>query len=181
MHCSTKNIVQALYRASQAGVEIDLIVRGICALRPGIRGVSDNIRVRSIVGRFLEHSRIYYFGNAGDEEIYIGSADWMPRNLYERVEVLVPLRDELLRERVRSEILDAYLADNRKSRILLRDATYIRAWQPIRGTRNRKPPVGLAAFSAQDFMISLAEGKQPAVLPATVATGKRKALAGKER
>src|SRR5882672_2556216 len=168
-----KNMVQALYRASQAGVEIDLIVRGICALRPGVRGLSDRIRVRSIVGRFLEHSRIYYFGNGGEEEIYIGSADWMPRNLYERVEVLVPLRDEFLRERVRREILDAYLADNRKARILLRDATYIRAWQPLQGTRNRKPPVGAAAFSAQDFLINLAEGKQPAVLPIPVRTGKR--------
>jgi polyphosphate kinase len=157
-----KNIVQALYRASQAGVEIDLIVRGICSLRPGVRGVSDHIRVRSIVGRFLEHSRIYYFGNGGEEEIYIGSADWMPRNLYERVEVLVPLRDEFLRERVRREILDVYLADNRKARILLRDATYIRAWQPIHGKRNRKPPTGAAAFSAQDYLIAVAEGKQPA-------------------
>src|SRR5438874_5125898 len=145
-----KNIVQALYRASQAGVEINLIVRGICALRPGVRGVSENIRVRSIVGRFLEHSRIYYFANGGDEEIYIGSADWMPRNLYERVEVLVPLRDEMLRQRVRHEILDAYLADNRKARILLKDATYIRAWQPVRGTRTRRQPTGAAAFSAQD-------------------------------
>ena len=157
-----KNVVQALYRASQAGVEIDLIVRGICALRPGVRGVSDRIRVRSIVGRFLEHSRIYYFANGGEEEIYIGSADWMPRNLYERVEVLVPLRDEFLRERVRREILDAYLADNRKARILLPDATYIRAWQPMHGKRNRKPPTGAAAFSAQDFLIGVAEGKQPA-------------------
>ena len=118
--------------------EIDLIVRGICALRPGVRGVSDNIRVRSIVGRFLEHSRIFYFANGGEEEIYMGSADWMPRNLYERVEVLVPLRDEMLRERVRHEILDAYLADNRKARILLKDATYIRAWQPA--ARRAKSP-----------------------------------------
>lgn len=176
-----KNIVQALYRASQAGVEIDLIVRGICALRPGIRGVSDRIRVRSIVGRFLEHSRIYYFANAGEEEIYIGSADWMPRNLYERVEVLVPLRDEFLRERVRHEILDAYLADNRKARILLPDATYIRAWQPLRGKRNRKPPIGAAAFNSQDFLISIAEGKQPAALPSPVRAGKRKSPVGKER
>jgi len=176
-----KTIVQALYRASQAGVKIDLIVRGICALRPGVRGVSDNIRVRSIVGRFLEHSRIFYFANGGEEEIYMGSADWMPRNLYERVEVLVPLRDEMLRERVRHEILDAYLADNRKARILLKDATYIRAWQPVHGARNRRPPTGAAAFSAQDFLIGVAEGKSPAVLPAPVSVRKSRVVAEKER
>src|SRR5271154_3316718 len=177
-----KNMVQALYRASQAGVEIDLIVRGICALRPGVRGLSDRIRVRSIVGRFLEHSRIYYFGNGGEEEIFIGSADLMPRNLYERVEVLVPLRDEFLRERVHREILDVYLADNRKARILLRDATYIPAWQPIHGKRNRKPPAGAAAFSAHDYLISVAEGKQPAgfALPPAPAA-KRKAPLGRVR
>jgi polyphosphate kinase len=176
-----KSVVQALYRASQAGVEIDLIVRGICALRPGVRGLSDRIRVRSIVGRFLEHSRIYYFANGGDEEIYMGSADWMPRNLYERVEVLVPLRDELLRDRVRHEILDAYLADNLKARILLRDATYIRAWQSPLGKHKTKPPVGAAAFSAQDFLISLAEGKPAATLPPAAAPRKHKVLVGKER
>jgi polyphosphate kinase len=175
-----KSVVQALYRASQAGVEIDLIVRGICALRPGVKGVSDRIRVRSIVGRFLEHSRIYYFANGGDEEIYMGSADWMPRNLYERVEVLVPLRDEVLRDRVRHEILDAYLADNRKARILLRDATYIRAWQSP-GKHKTKPPVGAAAFSAQDFLISLAEGKQAATLPPLPAPRKHRVIVGKER
>jgi len=178
-----KKIVQALYRASQAGAQIDLIVRGICALRPGVRGVSDNIRVRSVVGRFLEHSRIYYFANGGDEEIYIGSADWMPRNLYERVEVLVPLRDELLRERVRHEILDAYLADNRKARLLLRDETYIRAWQPLHGKRNRRPPSGAAVFSAQDYLIGVSEGKAPALPPAPVLAGKRRARVtmGKDR
>src|SRR6201987_118509 len=104
-----KKVILALYQASQAGVEIDLLVRGICALRPGVRGVSDRIKVRSIVGRFLEHSRIYYFGNGGEEEVYIGSADWMPRNLYERVEVLTPLKDPMARDRVRYEILEAYL------------------------------------------------------------------------
>jgi polyphosphate kinase len=176
-----KNIVQALYRASQAGVQVDLIVRGICALRPGVRGVSDNIRVRSIVGRFLEHSRIYYFANGGEEEIYIGSADWMPRNLYERVEVLVPLRDEVLRDRVRHEILGAYLADNRKARVLLKDTTYIRAWQPMHGKRNRRPPTGVAAFNAQDFLISVAEGKVPAALPAPVPARRRRVALGKER
>jgi polyphosphate kinase len=169
-----------LYRASQAGVEIDLIVRGICALRPGVRGLSERIKVRSIVGRFLEHSRIYFFGNAGKEEIYIGSADWMPRNLYERVEVLVPLRDEFIRERVHREILDAYLADNRKTRILLRDGTYIRAWQPIHGKRNRRPPTGAASFSAQDFLIGVAEGK-PGSIPPPVPAKKRKAAVGRER
>jgi polyphosphate kinase len=176
-----KNVIQALYRASQAGVEIDLIVRGICALRPGVRGVSDNIRVRSVVGRFLEHSRIYYFANGGEEEIYLGSADWMPRNLYERVEVLVPLRDEMLRSRIRHEILDAYLADNRKARVLLSDARYIRAWQPIHGKRNRRQPMGAAAFSAQDFLITVAEGKAPAAFPAPEVPTKRRLVAGRVR
>ena len=120
-----KNIIAALYRASQAGVEIDLIVRGMCALRPGIRGVSDRIRVRSIVGRFLEHSRIFYFANGGQEEVYLASADWMPRNLYERVETMFPVRDTMLRERIRHEILDAYLADTVKSRVLKRDGSYV--------------------------------------------------------
>lgn len=152
-----KNIIMALYHASQAGVRIDLLVRGMCALRPGIRGVSDHIRVRSIVGRFLEHSRIFYFANGGEEEIYLGSADWMPRNLYERVEVLFPLKDTLLRERVRHEILGAYLADNLKTRLLQKDGAYIRAWQ-VQG--KRKPPTGPGAFNAQEFLIGLAEGKQ---------------------
>ena len=172
-----KGVIQALYRASQAGVEIDLIVRGICTLCPGVRGVSDHIRVRSIVGRFLEHSRIYFFANGGEEEIYMGSADWMPRNLYERVEVLTPLRDELLRERVRNEILDAYLSDNVKARILLRDGNDIRPWQSPR-KRNNKPPSGPAAFNAQEFLISVAEGKQPMTLIPPV---RDKMLAGKER
>ena len=93
----------AVYRASHGGVRIDLIVRRMCALRPGVPGISDHIQVRSIVGRYLEHSRIYYFANGGEEEIYLGSADWMPRNLYERVEVLFPVRDGRLRERIRWE------------------------------------------------------------------------------
>lgn len=173
-----KGLIQALYRASQAGVEIDLIVRGICALRPGVRGVSDHIRVRSIVGRFLEHSRIYYFANGGDEGIYIGSADWMPRNLYERVEVLTPVRDESLRDRLRHEILNAYLADNLKARMLLRDGSYIRPWLSPR-KRAGKPPSGAAAFNAQEFLIGVAEGKQPATLPAPEAT--HRAPVGKAR
>ena len=163
-----KNIVQALYRASEAGVEIDLLVRGICSLRPGIRGLSDRIRVRSIVGRFLEHSRIYHFENGGEPEVYLGSADWMPRNLHERVEVLFPLKSPLLRDRVQHEILAAYMADNVKARFLQKDGRYLRSWQSPRG-RSRKPPSGRAAFSAQDFLIALAEGKQtPDAIPPAV-------------
>jgi len=155
-----KNIITALYKASQAGVKIDLIVRGICALRPGIRGVSENIQVRSIVGRYLEHSRIYYFENGGQQEVYLGSADWMPRNLYDRVEVLFPLKEALLRERVKYEILDAYLADNLKTRIGQKDGTYIRPWQKLKGKKKMFPPTGVAAFCAQQFLVGLAEGKQ---------------------
>src|ERR1700704_2138138 len=145
-----KSIVQALYGASQAGVKIDLIVRGICSLRPGIRGLSERIQVRSIVGRFLEHSRIYHFENGGEPEVYLGSADWMPRNLHERVEVLFPLKNPRLKDRVRHEILAAYLADNVKSRFLQKDGRYLRPWQAPRG-RSRKPPTGRAAFSSLDF------------------------------
>jgi polyphosphate kinase len=165
-----KNVVQALYRASQAGVEIDLLVRGICSLRPGIRGLSDRIRVRSIVGRFLEHSRIYHFENGGDPEVYLGSADWMPRNLHERVEVLFPLKNPLLRDRVVHEILAAYMADNVKARFLQNDGRYLRSWQSPRG-RSRKPPTGRAAFNAQDFLIALSEGKEsPESIPEPVHT-----------
>jgi polyphosphate kinase len=151
-----KGIIQALYRASQAGVDIDLIVRGMCALRPGVRGVSDRIRVRSIVGRLLEHSRIYLFGNGGDEQAYLGSADWMPRNLYERVEVVFPVFDPLLRQRIRQEILESYLADTAKARILQPDGEYVRAGAIARGTRRSAAP----PFNAQEFLIGLAEGNQ---------------------
>jgi len=178
-----QKVIMALYRASQAGVEVDLMVRGICALRPGVRGVSDRIRVRSIVGRFLEHSRIYFFDNGGDEEVYIGSADWMPRNLYERVEVLVPLNDPMLRERVRQEILEAYLADNLKTRVLTRDGSYRRIWQAVGSKRVGKPPSGPAAFNAQDFLIGLAEGKQSlqAIPTAPSRVTRRRSAVGRER
>jgi polyphosphate kinase len=174
-----KNIITALYQASQAGVEIDLIVRGTCALRPGVRGVSDRIRVRSVVGRFLEHSRIYYFANGGQEEIYVGSADWMPRNLYERVEVIFPVKDELLRERIHQEILEAYLADNVKARILQNDGSYVRTWQ---AQGRRKPPAASAAFNAQEFFLRLAAGNQALdAIPAAAVPKRRRTLAGKER
>ncbi len=117
-------IIHALYRASQAGVKIDLIVRGICVLRPGIEGLSENIRVVSVVGRFLEHSRIFYFAGGGNEEIYIGSADWMHRNLDKRVEAVVPIKDARLRKNIREEILDVYLKDNSNAQILNADGSY---------------------------------------------------------
>ena len=141
-------MIRALYRASQAGVEIDLIVRGQCTLVPGLRGVSSRIRVRSIVGRFLEHSRIYQFENGGKPEVYLGSADWMPRNLYQRVEVLFPVKDAALRERIYKEILPAYLLDNRKARFLGPEGLYTHS----RRSRNGK------GFSAQDHLMSLALG-----------------------
>ncbi|MGA3195650.1 MAG: polyphosphate kinase 1 [Terriglobales bacterium] len=160
------DIIHALYRASQAGVEIDLLVRGMCTLRPGMRGISHRIRVRSIVGRFLEHSRIFCFENGGEPDVFIGSADWMPRNLHERVEVLFPLKDRLLRERVIYEILAAYLADNLKARFLQKDGRYLRSWQSPAG-RSKRPPRGKAAFNAQDFLIGLAEGnRSPEDIPA---------------
>jgi polyphosphate kinase len=172
-----KNIIAALYRASQAGVEIDLLVRGMCALRPGVRGVSNRIRVRSIVGRFLEHSRIFSFANGGQEEIYLSSADWMPRNLYERVEVMFPVKDPLLRDRIRHEILAAYLADTAKSRVLTRDGSYIRAWQ---AAGKHKPPA--TGFNAQEFLVTLAEGKQTIqAIPEAREPQRRRAVVRKER
>ncbi len=175
-----KNVIKALYHASQAGVDMELLVRGICALRPGIRGLSDRIRVRSIVGRFLEHSRIYCFENGGEPEVYLGSADWMPRNLHERVEVLFPLKNPLLRDRVMHEILAAYLADNVKARFLQKDGRYLRSWQPARG-RSRKPPHGKAAFNSQEFLVALAEGKEtPESIPAVAPRRSARLLAGKE-
>jgi len=121
-----KELIKALYGASGEGVRIDLQVRGICCLRPGVAGLSDTITVTSIVGRFLEHSRIYYFNNGGEEELYIGSADLMPRNLDGRVEILVPVEDRRLRDLLRDDVLFLHLADNVKARVLLSDGAYAR-------------------------------------------------------
>jgi polyphosphate kinase len=120
-------IIRALYEASQAGVKIDLIVRGVCMLRPGVPGLSENITVRSIVGQLLEHSRVYYFANGGNEEIYMGSSDWMPRNLDRRVEVMTPIENPKIKEFLKDEFLSAYLRDNVKARILQPDGSYERA------------------------------------------------------
>ena len=119
-------MIQLLYLASQCGVRVDLITRGICCLRPGIQGLSENIRVISILGRFLEHSRIYYFHNNGNEEIYMGSADLMPRNLNQRVEVLFPVEDRAMINHIRTNILQPYMEDNTKARIMKPDGTYTR-------------------------------------------------------
>ncbi|MDB6029637.1 MAG: polyphosphate kinase 1 [Verrucomicrobiales bacterium] len=135
-----QKIIEALYRASQAGVKIDLIVRGICCLRPQVKGISDNITVRSIVDRFLEHSRIFYFENACQPEIFIGSADWMPRNFFRRIEFVFPIEDGNLRERVKSEILDISLADTAKANHLKEDGTYARN-TPRKGGPSRRSQV----------------------------------------
>ncbi len=137
-------VIHALYRASQAGVRIDLIVRGICCLRPGVEGVSETIHVRSLVGRFLEHSRVYYFRNGGDEEILLGSADMMQRNLDHRVETLFPIEDPVLREAILERLLKSALADTVNARELMSDGHYVRV-QPAPG----EPP-----FDCQKWFIS---------------------------
>lgn len=134
-------IIQELYEASRAGVEIDLIVRGVCALRPGVKDLSENISVRSIIGRFLEHSRIFYFANGGEEEVYIGSADMMHRNLDRRVEVLTPILDESIRSYLKQTVLDAYLRDNVNARTLRSDGSY------------KKISAGKDPFDSQMFFV----------------------------
>ena len=138
--------IEALYRASRAGVQIDLIVRGVCALRPGIPGVSDNIRVRSIVGRFLEHSRIFYFSNGGDEEMYCASADWMERNFFRRVEVAFPLRRKAHRERILAD-LQTYLRDDTLAWKMQSDGLYTHVITPKDGATNAQSEL-LARYSA---------------------------------
>lgn len=143
------SIVQSLYRASQAGVQIDLICRGICSLRPGIKGISENIRVRSIVDRFLEHSRAFYFGNGGNPEVYIGSADWMDRNLSRRVEVVFPIENPLLKKRMIDEMLGVSLGDNVKARELRPDGSWVRVvGEPQKRVRSQSKFLELAAEAA---------------------------------
>ncbi len=135
-------VIPALYRASQKGVRVKLLVRGICCLKPDIPGISENIEVRSILGRFLEHSRIYYFKNGGEEEFYLSSADWMSRNLHKRVELMFPVYDEKVREQLR-DILNYYWKDNTKSWVLQNDGSY----------KKREPEEGEESFSAQEFFL----------------------------
>ena len=138
-----RQFIKLLYQASQAGVKVDLIVRGVCGLRPGVPGVSDNIRVISIVGRFLEHSRIFYFRNGGQEEVYLGSADLMSRNLDRRVEILFPVQEPRLVRHLRDEVLQVYLADNVKARSLKPDGSYARI----------KPAPGQPALNSQAWLL----------------------------
>ena len=134
-------MIRVLYRASQAGVSMELIVRGICSLRPGIPGISENITVRSIVGRFLEHSRIFWFLNGGQEELYIGSADLMERNLDRRVESLAPVRDPEILEHLRDVVLQAYLKDTERAMLLESAGQYDRL------------PAGSGSFNAQQTLL----------------------------
>lgn len=141
--------IHALYQASQAGVRVELVVRGTCCLRPGIAGVSDNIHVRSVMGRFLEHPRVFYFQNDGDEELYCSSADWMPRNFFRRVEVAFPILDSKLRQRVIREAFELHLQDNTQAWELQADGAYLRC----------QPEAGEAVVSAQSRLLAMLTGK----------------------
>ena len=148
--------IEALYRASQAGVPTDLVIRGICCLRPGMPGLSETIQVRSIVDRFLEHSRIMVFGEGAKAQVYLGSADWMPRNFTRRVEVMFPVEAPALRERVIEEIIPAYLQDNARARVLMPDASYVRAaaWH---GEPDRRAQCDLLALAASSALPKVGE------------------------
>jgi polyphosphate kinase len=143
-----KEIIKLLYRASREGVQVDLFVRGICCLRPGLAGISENIRVISIVGRFLEHSRCYYFRNGGQDEFFLGSADLMPRNIDRRVEVLFPVQDADIIHYLRDEMLVAYQRDNVKARRLTPGGTYERL----------SMDTGTSPLSVQEWLIQARQG-----------------------
>ena len=146
--CDAK-IIEALYEASFAGVKIELIVRGICCLKTELPEISENITVRSIVGTFLEHSRIFYFYNGGEEEVYMGSADWMPRNLDKRVEIVFPVLDEDLKKQV-IEIVQIQLKDNKKAHILKQDGSYEKV----------KPLEGEKPLNSQEYFVKQAKKRQ---------------------
>ncbi|MGD1086974.1 MAG: polyphosphate kinase 1, partial [Verrucomicrobiota bacterium] len=141
-------IIQELYRASQAGVKIDLLVRGICCLRPQMPGISENITVRGVVDRFLEHSRVYYFENGGQPEVFIGSPDWMPRNFFRRIEAVFPVEESQLRDRVKNEVLETCLGDNVKAWHLQADGTYARRHCP--SAPARRSQVEFMGFALAD-------------------------------
>jgi len=165
-------LIEALYAASQAGVKVDLIIRGICCLRPGVPGLSENITVRSIIDRFLEHSRIYYFENACQPEMFVGSADWMPRNLFRRIEVVFPIEDGILCHRIISEILRVSLADNTKARFLGPDGVYRRA-KIAPGEKHRRSQADFIALAAPKTAVKTKE-KLPQMKLASSPFPKRK-------
>ena len=151
-------VIEALYRASQAGVPIELVVRGICCLRPGLAGISETVRVTSIVDRFLEHSRIYVFGAGEDAQVFLSSADWMPRNFHRRVEVMFPIEAPELKERILSEIVASYRADNTRARLLMADGNYIRL----------RPGEGETAHRCQEELLAIRAGIAPGAAPPNV-------------
>jgi polyphosphate kinase len=154
-----RQTIEALYRASQAGVPIDLMIRGICCLRPGLPGISENIRVQSVVDRFLEHSRILVFGEGPKEQVFLSSADWMPRNFERRVEVMFPVEAEDLRRRIVDEIIPTYLKDNRRTRVLQADGTYVRV--KVEDEAPHRSQVELLALAAAREDGQAVEGKFP--------------------
>ena len=170
-------MIKSLYRASQAGLPIDLIVRGVCCLRPGVPGISEHIRVRSVVGRFLEHSRIYYFENGGEPEVFIGSADLMERNLDRRVEVLCPVRDTELRQHLRAVVLDSLLRDTDRAYLLQSDGSYVvgRRRRPVRNGRRQQPaaPARLLHEAARAGRIAAPSPRLAAASPARRAASRR--------
>jgi polyphosphate kinase len=153
-------LIRRLYQASQAGVQVDMIVRGICCLRPGLPGISENIRVISIVGRFLEHSRIYYFGNGGKPEIYMGSADLMPRNLDRRVEIIFPVQDEVIRTYLRDAVLAVELSNNTRARFLMPDGSYV-CRDPLPGESEVDSQAWLLAHPSQGGHGVLYQSRMP--------------------
>ncbi len=174
--------IRALYAASQAGVEIELIIRGMCALRPGVRGLSESIRVRSIVGRLLEHSRIFWFSNGSTDvedtsEVFCGSADWMPRNLYERCETMFPVKQPELRARLRDEILGAYLADTAKTRWLQENGDYTRRPRTAHPVEAQVRLMEMAQANVFDSSVKNAAAPPAKQLSITPAKAVRKASA----
>jgi polyphosphate kinase len=155
-----RQTIEALYRASQAGVPIELMIRGICCLRPGLPGISDNIRVSSVVDRFLEHSRILVFGEGSKEQVFLSSADWMPRNFERRVEVMFPIEAEELRKRIIEEIIPTYMSDNRRMRILKPDGTYARV-APTGEQPQHRSQIELLTLAAAREEAAIAEETTP--------------------
>ncbi len=164
--------IEKLYEASRAGVKIDLIVRGICCLRPGVPGLSENIRVVSIVGRFLEHSRIYYFENAGEPVVYLASADWMPRNFQRRVEIAFPIEDQTLREELIEEVLPAFVNDCVKARELQANGTYRRVHE-IEGQPRRQAQLYFRERSRKQARTAAEAQKARAVKLTPITTPKK--------